>query len=238
MKSENYVVIQGWMCNELNLKGNNLLVYAMIYGFSQDGESQFKGSRSYIANTFNISLPTVDKALAELKTRGLIECMKEPNNCCTYFCTCKETLQGDVKKLYKGCKETLQGACKETLHNNIDNINIDNNIYYITQDGNFDYQKIADLFNKICVSLPKVKMITDTRKKHIRSANKIIEGKWVEYFHTIELSDFLCGRKNKWKASFDWILKPANIVKILEGNYDNKGNSYMNELQNWVQEGK
>ena len=66
MKSDNYVVIQGWMCNELNLKGNELLVYALIYGFSQDSESQFNGSRSYIANTFNISLPTVDKALQNL----------------------------------------------------------------------------------------------------------------------------------------------------------------------------
>ena len=58
MESNNYVVIQGWMCNELELKGNNLLVFALIYGFSQDGQSRFFGSRNYIAQTFNISLPT------------------------------------------------------------------------------------------------------------------------------------------------------------------------------------
>ena len=35
IKNENYVVIQGWMVNELNLKGNDLMVYAIIYGFTQ-----------------------------------------------------------------------------------------------------------------------------------------------------------------------------------------------------------
>ena len=35
IKNENYVLIQGWMINELKLKGNELLIYALIYGFSQ-----------------------------------------------------------------------------------------------------------------------------------------------------------------------------------------------------------
>ena len=48
MKNENYIVIQGWMRNELNLKGNELIVYALIYGFSQDEESEFTGSVAYI----------------------------------------------------------------------------------------------------------------------------------------------------------------------------------------------
>ena len=39
MKSDNYIVIQGWMVNELNLKGNDLLVFALIYGFTRDGRT-------------------------------------------------------------------------------------------------------------------------------------------------------------------------------------------------------
>lgn len=136
MNDNNYVVIQGWMCNELKLSGNELLIFALIYGFSQDGESEFSGSRSYIANTFNISKPTVDKTLKSLMDKNLI--------------TKRETIINDVKmnrykislgvvkKLYwggketlLGGKETLLGGGKETLHNNIinkDNNNIDNNI--------------------------------------------------------------------------------------------------------------
>ena len=72
LKSENVVVIHGWMCNELRLKGNELLVFALIYGFSCDGVSSFYGGRKYIGETFNISLPTVDKALNGLLNKELI----------------------------------------------------------------------------------------------------------------------------------------------------------------------
>lgn len=35
-------------------------------------------------------------------------------------------------------------------------------------------------------------------------------------------SDFLNGRNNKcWVASLDWLLRPNNFVKVIEGNYDN-----------------
>ena len=54
MIDNNYIVIQGWMINQLNLKGNELLCYALIYGFSQDGKSEFIGSASYIAGWLNI----------------------------------------------------------------------------------------------------------------------------------------------------------------------------------------
>ena len=35
VEKENYVVVQGWMITELGLKGNELLIYAVIHGFSQ-----------------------------------------------------------------------------------------------------------------------------------------------------------------------------------------------------------
>ena len=44
-----------------------------------------------------------------------------------------------------------------------------------------------------------------------------------EVFRKAEASDFLTGKsKEKWRASFDWILNETNFIKILEGNYDNK----------------
>lgn len=121
VSSDNFVVIQGWMCNELNLKGNDLLVYALIHGFSQDGKSKYYGGRKYIANTFNISLPTVDKALQNLLDEDLI--VKEP---------CKTQAETDAYYINIGSKETLLGKnirSKETLPNNIETSkkeNIDN----------------------------------------------------------------------------------------------------------------
>ena len=42
IKNENYYTIFGWMLKELNLNGIDLVVYAIIYSFSQDGESEFR----------------------------------------------------------------------------------------------------------------------------------------------------------------------------------------------------
>ena len=39
LNNQNYVTILGWMVTDLHLKGNELLVYALINGFCQVGES-------------------------------------------------------------------------------------------------------------------------------------------------------------------------------------------------------
>lgn len=72
VNDNNFIAIQGWMRNKLNLKGNELLIYALIYGFSQDGHSRFKGSRKYIADWCGCSLDTVDRTLGSLVDKGFI----------------------------------------------------------------------------------------------------------------------------------------------------------------------
>ncbi len=86
-----------------------------------------------------------------------------------------------------------------------------------------DEQAVADLFNSVCKSLPKVSKLTNKRRRNIRRANRILDGRFEEFFRRIEASDFLSGRTGNWSgSSFDWILQQDNITKILEGNYDNR----------------
>jgi hypothetical protein len=123
---DNYIVIQGWMVTELKLSGNNLLAYALIYGFSQDGNSEFTGSINYVCNWLNCSRPTAIKALKELCELKLI--FKSENNINgVVFNRYKISLEG-VKKLNGGSKETLHGGSKETLPNNTIINNTNNNI--------------------------------------------------------------------------------------------------------------
>lgn len=87
------------------------------------------------------------------------------------------------------------------------------------------YQEIKESFNRVCVSLPKVREISDSRRRAIKSASKTLNGtSFDELFERVQASDFLTGRGGTRSGfcSFDWILKPANLVKILEGNYDNR----------------
>lgn len=48
VKDENYYQISGWMINKLKLKGTELQVFAIIYGFSQGEQGVFTGSLRYL----------------------------------------------------------------------------------------------------------------------------------------------------------------------------------------------
>lgn len=73
VKEENFICIQGWMISKLNLKGNDLLVYAIIYGYSQDGSSCFSGGLQYLADWVNGTKRGVQKNLDNLESKGLIQ---------------------------------------------------------------------------------------------------------------------------------------------------------------------
>lgn len=88
-----------------------------------------------------------------------------------------------------------------------------------------DYESIVSLFNSICKGLPSIRDLTDRRKKAIRDAEQKVEeyGGWEKLFKAVQHSDFLTGRNGAWtNCGFDWIIKPANVTKIMEGNYRNK----------------
>ncbi len=72
VKSDNYFVVPGWAILELGLKGNDLLVYSIIYGFSQD-DNYFCGSLKYLEDWTNSSRQGVLKNIKYLLDEGLIE---------------------------------------------------------------------------------------------------------------------------------------------------------------------
>lgn len=137
INDNNYYVINGWMINRLRLKGVSLSAYAIIYGFSQDGENEFTGSLQYLADFCGgVSKPTIIKALKELTEKGFIIRREETINnilftryranpavFSSFFAGSKETLPvvkdfggGSKETLPAGSKNSFQGS-KETLPN-------------------------------------------------------------------------------------------------------------------------
>jgi uncharacterized phage protein (TIGR02220 family) len=145
--SKNFITIQGWMVEELDLNSNNLLVFALIYGFNQDEESEFTGSLNYICNWLNCSKPTASKALNDLVEKQLlIKRTKYINNITFNSYQINFTV---VKKLYGGDKETLSGGSKETLPY-IDNINNNkDNISKVVPTSGIDTNKFVEYFNSV-----------------------------------------------------------------------------------------
>lgn len=91
------------------------------------------------------------------------------------------------------------------------------------------YQEVVDLWNQTTEGLPKVKALSNTRRTAINriwsESNKSLE-QIEKVFRQVQSSDFLTGRSGGWTGcGFDWVVKPANWLKIIEGNYQNKGGS-------------
>ena len=85
-------------------------------------------------------------------------------------------------------------------------------------------QQLADRYNAICTNLPRVVRLTDKRRRAVR----LIHDKGYtpeqldEAFRRAQASSFCAGQNDRhWKADFDWLLNENNLVKVLEGKYDN-----------------
>jgi predicted transcriptional regulator len=134
VKQGSYVLIQEFMVNDLMLKGNELLIYAIIFGFSQDGTQCFSGSLQYLANWTNSTRQGVLKSLKSLCEKGFIEKKSvEFNgvNFCEYRTTelnegvkqslmgCETEFNGGVKQSLTGRTTEFNGGVKLSLHNNL-----------------------------------------------------------------------------------------------------------------------
>lgn len=94
----------------------------------------------------------------------------------------------------------------------------------------YPYRDIVALWNEICFSLPKVKVVSDSRKAKIKTRLQEFGSadEWLnvtrELCQKVQASDFLRGNNNhNWTATFDWLFENgSNWVKVQEGNYDNK----------------
>jgi len=150
MANANFWVTFMWMRDKLGLIGNELQIYAIIYGFSQNltKQSRYYGTREYLANAIGLTTRGVQKILNKLVDGGFIikhgetksgvgiEYSVEPNLC--------KWARGDDEKVEELCSRSetprkswgtlfpqlgnfvppVRELCSP--NNNIDN-NIDNN---------------------------------------------------------------------------------------------------------------
>lgn len=84
---------------------------------------------------------------------------------------------------------------------------------------------IGEMWNKNCGALPKVLGLSGMRKKlwHSRWRKNPDEGYWVQAIQRVATSKFCRGETGNWKATLDWFLKEGNHLKVIEGQYDDRG---------------
>ena len=187
IKKESFFTVQAFMVNELKLKGNELLIYAIIFGFSQAENQFFTGSLNYLASWCGISSKTTVKTiLNNLIDKGLLEKEDIYKNGVKY---CKYKALTEIKSISipadedkKNCKgiskidmgyinncyggiSKIDMGISEIVPNNID-IHIDNKIENIIDHNDDDLMKIKQWFeeNKI-----------DFSKKHQDKVLKLLK---------------------------------------------------------------
>lgn len=147
IKNENFISIQGWMVNELKLKGNALLIYAIIYGFSQTDGQYYTGSLQYLADWTNSTKQGVIKAIKTLINSGLIEKIDTTINNVKYVKYHVTEFNGVLNKVERGIKQSLPN----NINNNKDNNTIPKGIGKTPEKyGNSNINELFDEWEKHC----------------------------------------------------------------------------------------
>ena len=124
---------------------------------------------------------------------------------------------------------------KNIRNKEIKNNNIDTNVSTsVETDPPIDFVGLLDFWNKTMESanavIPKIKSLSERRKGFIKARVREFNKRAVfEVISKAGTSDFLNGKNQRgWVADFDWIFRPNNFPKVLEGNYDNRPNTQIN----------
>ena len=215
--NENFITIQGWMVNELGLKGNELLVYAIIYGFSQAENQVFNGSLQYIADWLNTSKQTVINTLKHLQEKELIEKKEQYLNgvkFCEYY---SKNLNEVFKKFDWGYSKNLTGGIQNFLPNNIlDNKkdNIDNNIK-----EKIPYEEIVDCLNRLAGTNYRA-----TSKK----TRELINGRWEEGYRLQDFETVIKKKCDAWIGTkYEEYLAPTTLFRPI--NFERYLNAKINK---------
>ena len=224
MEKDYYIHIESWMVQKLKLSGNELLTYAIVYGFSQDGESMFLGSSKYISYALSVSRPTAIKTLNNLTEKGLIIKSQEKVND-VVFNRYKVNLQA-IKKIDNPYKETLQGGYKDSLQGGYKD-SLHSNKYKEINNKEINNSNIGETTHKPKSNKFVAPTVEEVKAYCTERGNVIDPERFVDYY---EARGWMSGKNHikDWKA----------CVRTWERNtgYNNQSNDYKPKKQEQSQD--
>ena len=115
MKKNDYILIQAQMISDLHLKGNELLVFALIHGYTKGGSNTCRASLNYIANWIQTGKSAVIKAINNLEEAGYVnrhEYLEGKVKCVEYTTNYESLLLRSAQGEYISL-ETVKNASKK-----------------------------------------------------------------------------------------------------------------------------
>ena len=218
---------------------SNILLKLYLISLKNNGKLMYRERIPYnpgaLATLTRHNIGTVEKALQVFQDMDLIEVL---DNGAIYMLDIqnlvgKSSTEADRKRAYRAEiekeKRELLGQMSGQMSDEHSRENREKRLEIrdksIESREKIDYSRIISAYNETCVSLPRIRSLSEARKKAI--AARIHSGYTYEdieeTFKKAEASSFLKGKnKRNWSATFDWLIKDANMAKVLDGNYDDK----------------
>lgn len=221
INNESYVVIWGWMLNNLKLKWNELVAYATIYSFTNGTEEHcYKWSAGYLAERCWIDKRSALRILQKLEEKWLIFRKDRFENWVKFVDYCTNVIGGD--------KMSLGGSDKMSHHNAINDNNSNNPIKTPLPKQNLEL-KLANIckgdltFTENVIE--RLNEYNNTRKKKLEK----LTDKWFKLVidKLVEL----------WRGTEDWMIAvlKQSVEKWREWLFEVKGYKpkvdYENNLQ-------
>ena len=96
------------------------------------------------------------------------------------------------------------------------------------KEESIDWNDFMSYFNSVMADkgIQPISRFTDKRKQSVKARMREYGKRaLMEVIQKAATSDFLNGKNNRgWTADFDWLFRPNNFPKVLEGNYENREN--------------
>lgn len=226
ISADNFLVIQGWMRTELGLTGNNLMLYAIIYGFSQDGQTRFTGSQQYLADWCGCTRRSVQNGLKELEAQDLIEKFTIDRNgvkFCEYAVVIPNNTETTTDAQISEGTKNFRNPYEKISHNNIENKKEENTRINSSRAAQSSFlgsakkqQSKPNLYNKCIALIDEFTQESKLRDLLVRYLNLRLEMKDSPMY------------VNQWKGLLN---KLSDVIA------DNPGMSYEDVVQQSIDRG-
>jgi hypothetical protein len=225
MSFNGYTNIPDWMLS-LELDVYETIILAVIYGFSQDGESTYKGTQQYLADKAKCSKRKVGNALVSLVEKKFIEKIDvdiRGIHLCEYKVTDICTMCKGIAPHATGGVAPDAGGIAPHATNNIDNINISPTEINNNKGKRFDFKNslieigVSPEVAEDWMQVRKAVKATSTETAFNRIKHEIEKsGLSANECITIAVSRSWRGFQADWVANMRQ--RPAGRVSVLDNN--------------------
>ena len=211
MQDGGFLVIQKWMLTDLKLKSTELMVYAVIYGFSQDSQGECWASLDYFQLWTGASRSSIIRAINSLEEKGLIERRRREGTT-----SALRVVEGGVK-MKRGSVNLKRGGVKMTPNNITNNKTNNKEINKESDKVAVEVQRTYDLFVEKFDKNPNTFKLTPKRQKKIKTRLKDCgETMLRQAIENTAKNEFYRGKNDRgWKADLDFIIRSYEQVERL-----------------------